>query len=158
MAKQANTSYGMVIPGYENKSNYGLGSYLSSGGTTGNDWASMLRAQEADFMDSPLEAMTTQYDTSQSLLGNAGTDIVGSGNWWDSTKNPLGDKNFMSGALGLGRLGLGLAEYFQQKPLLEENLKGAKLQNKLATEEASRQTAIRGSLGSAIANSYGSKG
>lgn len=147
---------------------YGLSSYF--GASTGNapstsDWAKSLLEQEKDFyLDdtgsfSDALAKDTRAMTTASLISN---DLPGasttSGDWWGETRKLLGDKDFMSGALGLGQLGLGLANYFQMQPMYEQQLKSMKLQNRLAKEADQRQKATRTGLASAIANAYSNKG
>lgn len=83
-------------------------------------------------------APTTENSTSwlDSFIGKRGTGVDGAGG--TGVLGTLSDSNFMKGALGLGQLGLGLASYVQQKPLLEEQLKGARMQN----QEFARQAGI----------------
>lgn len=57
----------------------------------------------------------------------------------DTITSKLGDKDFMAGALGIGQLGLGLANYFQQKPLLEAQLDAYKQNTAFMKQEQDRR-------------------
>lgn len=153
--------------------NYGLDSYFSAVGNTyradktpTSDWASQLVDQERDFyldssgaLDNELLRDTSMSTTisglSNALPGIAGGSNGDSGSWFNSAKNLVGDKDFMSGALGLGNLGLGLANYFQMAPVYEQQLKSMKLANKDMEQSMARQQATRTGLAEAIAKNYG---
>lgn len=67
------------------------------------------------------------------------TSPASGGSLWDSTKGVLGNESFMKGAMGVGQLGLGLAQYFQNKPILEEQLKGLKQNRQFAAADQQRR-------------------
>jgi len=69
----------------------------------------------------------------------AGSTTSGAGGMFDF----LGDEGFMSGALGVGELGLGLANYFAMKPLYKEQLKGLKQNRQFAAADQATQDAAR---------------
>lgn len=66
---------------------------------------------------------------------------------WDDAKGLLSNENFMTGALGVGQLGLGLANYLQMKPLYEEQLKGLKQNRQFAAENQQNRKNIASDLG-----------
>jgi hypothetical protein len=72
--------------------------------------------------------------------------------WWDQNKDTLTNKGFVSGALGLGQLGLGLASYLQQKPVMEEQLKGLKQNRKFAAETMQNRRNISAAFKAPVAN------
>ena len=87
------------------------------------------------------------------FIGSVGTGENGEGG--SGLLGGLSNKNLMSGVKGLGNLGLGLASYFQMKPMYEQQLKSMKLANKDMEQSMARQQATRTGLADAIAKSYG---
>jgi hypothetical protein len=82
-------------------------SYLSNTGTKGS-YTSWNDENPSDYADGILPGTS---------LG--GTE--GSTSWWGDFKSALGgDANFGKNLLGIGQLGLGLAQYLDMKPMLEK--------------------------------------
>ena len=98
----------------------------------------------------------TSYSPAQltSFAQGLGTDVASlrdsaglETSLWDDTKGLLSNENFMTGALGVGQLGLGLANYLQMKPLYEEQLKGLKQNRQFAAENQQNRKNIASDLG-----------
>lgn len=79
----------------------------------------------------------TNYYNSQDFGGAPADD----GGLLSGAKDLMSNRDFMSGAMGLGQLGLGLANYFQQKPLYEEQLKGLRQNRDIQKDRYQRSKA-----------------
>lgn len=63
------------------------------------------------------------------------------GDMWKGTKGLLSDKDFMAGVTGAGQLALGLANYLEMKPLLQEQLGTLRQNRQIAQERWANQKA-----------------
>jgi hypothetical protein len=119
----------------------GLASTLTNTASPTYDWK--LDPMNQEWMSKiGMDSSGTINGKPYTFEGNVGSSIDGVSthpSFWDSTKELLGDKNFMSGALGLGQLGLGLASYLQQKPILDAQLKAYKQNTAFAKQEQDRR-------------------
>lgn len=97
--------------------------------------AAMLAKQDNDFGDYGTKLTLDAYTKN--------TPDPGTSSLWDETKSLVGNKDFMAGAMGLGQLGLGLANYLSMKPVYKEQLKGLKQNRQFAAADQATQDAAR---------------
>jgi len=124
--------------------------YLSGLSGLAGSQAAMLAEQDNDFGDYgtklTLDAYTKNTPGLRKLITDTGYNFdidPGTSSLWDDTKSLVGNKDFMSGAMGLGQLGLGLANYLSMKPVYEEQLKGLKQNREFAAADQARQDTSR---------------
>ena len=124
--------------------------YLSGLSGLAGSQAAMLAEQDNDFGDYgtklTLDAYTKNTPGLRKLITDTGYNFdidPGTSSLWDETKSLVGNKDFMSGAMGLGQLGLGLANYLSMKPVYEEQLKGLKQNREFAAADQARQDTSR---------------
>ena len=120
-----------------------------SSGLAGSQ-AAMLAKQDNDFGDYgtklTLDAYTKNTPDLRKLVTDTGYNFdtdPGTSSLWDETKSLVGNKDFMAGAMGLGQLGLGLANYLSMKPVYKEQLKGLKQNRQFAAADQATQDAAR---------------
>lgn len=84
---------------------------------------------------------TDMVSTSTSLpaIGDGGSFMDGMGDFLGDAKGLLSDKDFMSGMTSVGEFGLGLANYFAQKPVLDAQLNALKQNTRFAAEDQARR-------------------
>ena len=123
---------------------YNNSNTLNPVGTSGGSFTNSYQlsafdnlAASGDYTKPQLESMYVGLAGSGSVVPTEGTS------WWEDTKSGLGNKDFMSGAMGLGQLGLGLANYLSMKPVYEEQLKGLKQNREFAAADQTRQDTSR---------------
>ena len=124
--------------------------YLSGLSGLAGSQAAMLAEQDNDFGDYgtklTLDAYTKNTPDLRKLITDTGYNFdkdPGTSSLWDETKSLVGNKDFMAGAMGLGQLGLGLANYLSMKPVYEEQLKGLKQNREFAAADQARQDTSR---------------
>lgn len=78
-----------------------------------------------------LDAARAWYEDKYSNNVNPPSIKTESG-FWSGVGDTLSDTDLMDGVLGIGNLGLGLANYFTMKDVAEEQLKGLKQDRKIA--------------------------
>lgn len=102
-------------------STYNDGSYIPNAGD--------IAAQEGDY-----NAAYLYYQGLAGSTSNTPSTVPTSNNnnWWESTKNILGNSDLMTGIAGAGQLGLGLANYMAMKPVYEEQLKSMQQNREIA--------------------------
>lgn len=85
----------------------------------------------------------------ESFAGGLGTDMAGlnkAAGLSGGSTDWFGASGVMGGLTGIGQLGLGLANYFQNKPILEEQLKSLKQYNAITAENQQNRKNIASDL------------
>lgn len=130
----------------------GSGNYQVSSATPNYGYTSSL-LKGYDPLTLNRLAQSTQVQTAPMLPGIDPTytqEPGADGSFWGGLKNTVGDEGFMKGAMGIGQLGLGLANYFTMKPVYEEQLKGLKQNRQFAQADQARRDTTRANFDKAL--------
>lgn len=86
---------------------------------------------------------STQAGSMLSNTPNLPTDGYSNNSLMGGITDTLSNRDLMTGIMGAGQLGLGLANYLSMKPVYEEQLKGLKQNRQFAQQDQARQDRTR---------------
>lgn len=123
---------------FDNSNDFGASSGLAGSAYT-NNFSNVMNSNPTRSWEneSALWSNNPNYNATTGT-SNFAPNTSPDGGFLGSVTGVLGNRDLMSGLMGAGQLGLGLANYFQTKPLYEEQLKALEQNRDIQKERFNR--------------------